>query len=118
MSSVARWCYTNKATVWPLVSLDKMMGGATWGAPYQIACTWTAGSKIVTDANGAEFVSTCEYFHEDKRVRHGDYIARGVHSGPDPIDVVGALAIQSHTDWDMSFFGKKDAAFPDFRSVV
>ncbi len=118
MSSVSRWAYTNTATVWRRIETDSWAGGAAWGEPFQIACTWTAGSKVVVDNGGKEFVSTCEYFHEDKRVDHGDRIVRGVSTEAVPTDVEGTEVIKSHTDWDMSFFGRKDREFPDFRSVT
>lgn len=118
MSSVSRWVYTNDATVWKRLGTDQWNGGAAWGEPFTIKCTWTAGSKVVVDSGGKEFVSTCEYFHEDGRVDHGDRIIQGVYTDLIPTSIAGTEVIKAHTNWDMSFFGKKDKAFPDFRSVT
>lgn len=118
MSSVSRWVYTNDATVWKVGPKDGINGGTIWAAPFVIKCTWTAESKVVTDNNGHEFVSTCAFFHEDKRVGHGDRIRQGIHQAPNPITLGGTNTIKAHTDWDMSFFGKKDKAMPDFKSVT
>ncbi|QMP23930.1 major tail protein [Pseudomonas phage DDSR119] len=114
MSAVSRWTYTNVATVWPRGARDHLKGGSAWGEPYQIACTWTADDKIVTDqGDNSQFVPTCVYFHEDKRVKFGDMIAQGEHAEPNPT-TVGARPIRSHTNWDMSFFNDPD---PDFKSA-
>lgn len=119
MSKVARWSYTNDATVWaPTGKKDHLNGGQSWGVPFQIKCTWTADTKVMKDNAGAEFVSSCAYFHEDARVGHGMRIARGIVNDPDPI-AAGAEEIRSHREWDMSMFkasGKPD--IPDFRSAV
>lgn len=116
MSSVSRWVYTNIATVWKRGKKDHLNGGTAWGEPFTIACTWTAGTRVATDNNGKEFVSTCEYFHEDYRVGHGDRIAKGLHTSLTPMSVVGADEIKAHTNWDMSFFGEPDS--PDYRSIT
>lgn len=117
MSKVARWSYTNTATVWTAGGKDHLNGGLLWGEPYQIACTWTATSETRKGNGGAEFVSACDYFHEDARVKHGDRIAKGVFYDANPVGI--AEEIKAHRDWDMSMFkagGKPD--IPDFRSTV
>lgn len=117
MSRVSRWSYTNIATVWPAGAKDHLNGGLQWGVPYQIACTWIADTKVMRDNGGAEFVSSCSYFHEDARVKHGDRIAKGVHSSPNPIGI--GEQIKAHRDWDMSMFKASGAPdTPDFRSSV
>lgn len=118
MSSVSRWVYENDATVWKAGEKDGLNGGSSWGEPFHIRCTWTASTKVVTGANGKEFISTCEFFHEDKRVFHGDRIRKGIHTAANPIALGGTEVIKAHTDWDMSFFGKKDKDSPDFKSVT
>jgi len=118
LSSVSRWVYTNTATVWKRGKKDHLNGGSAWGEPYQIACTWTAKTEVMRDNGGAEFVSSCQYFHEDKRPNHGDRIRQGAHFDSNPIALGGTDEIKSHTNWDMSFFGKKDKDMPDFRSAT
>ena len=117
VSKASRWSLTNTATVWPSGPKDHLNGGVAWGVPYQIACTWIATSAVRKDSGGKEFVSACDYFHEDARVKHGDRIAKGVFYDPNPIGT--AEEIRSHREWDMSMFkagGKPD--IPDFRSTV
>ena len=113
MSKTANWSYTNKATVWKRTGAPAFGGGFAYAAPFTIACTWTATSRLTTDNGGQEFVAACDYFHEDKRVDYGDMIARGDHTGS-PGPVATAMAIRAHVDWDMSFFGEEQ----DFRSTV
>lgn len=71
----------------------------------------------MTGDGGKEFVSRCQFFHEDSRVRQGDRIAKGVFDVADPLTIDRADEIRSHEEWDMSMFkanGGKD--IPDFRS--
>jgi hypothetical protein len=117
LSEVSRWSYTNTATVWPVGAKDHLNGGNQWGEPYQIACTWIADTKVMKDNGGKEFVSSCAYFHEDARVKHGDRIAKGVYSDANPVGL--AEEIKAHRDWDMSMFTANGAPdIPDFRSAV
>lgn len=117
LSKVSRWSYTNVATVWKAGPKDHLNGGLQWGAPFQIACTWIATTKVMTDYGGKEFVSGCQYFHEDARVSHGDRIAKGISAEPNPIGI--AEEIREHRDWDMSMFKAGGAPdIPDFRSSV
>ena len=119
MSTTANWSYTNIATVWPHTTSAETGGGwgggtsDEYGAPYQIACTWVGGGdvavKTATNHNGIEFAPKMTYFHEDKRVKFGDLIARGVTT-----DRTESDPIQAHDEFDMSFFGEE----PDFRSVT
>lgn len=115
MSKISRWSYKNIATVWPFVRKDQLNGGTIWGAPYQIACTWTAETSVARDNDGKEFISRCTYFHEDQRVKHGDRILRGSSIAPDPV-AAKAEEIRSHTNWDMSSMGEPES--PDFKSIV
>ena len=119
MSKVARWSYTNTATVWPSTGeTDHLAGGTVFGDPYQIACTWIADSKRMTDNNGREFISSCVFFHEDPRVNDGDRILRGVSAVVNPLEA-GAELIKYHREWDMSMFKSKGVRdIPDFRSAV
>lgn len=116
MSATSRWSYTNTATVFPLeAEADGRVGKfqPTYGAPYQIACTWAGGGEKgggkITGNNGEEFLPAVRYWHEDKRPKYGDLIARGVVT-----DKSLAAKIKSHIEYDMSFFGEE----PDYMSVV
>lgn len=124
MSSISRWSYKNEATVWKILSKDGMTGTTTWAEPFVIKCTWIIGNGypaskgVEVGANGKEFTVIATFFHEDKRVNHGDRIRKGVHTDADPIKLGGTDVIKSHTDWDMSPFGRKEKDSPDFRSVT
>lgn len=116
MSTTANWSYTNTATVFPLVTEANGRIGSiqpTYGTPYQVACTWAGGgekgSAKMTGNNGDEFVPAIRFWHEDKRPKCGDLIARGIVT-----DKRTASMIKSHVEYDMSFFG--EAA--DYMSVV
>ncbi len=115
MSTTANWSYTNVATVWPHTSsADTGSGwgdpaGEEYGDPYAIQCTWVGGGETATNNKGEEFAPKMTYFHEDKRVKFGDLIARGVTTDRSESD-----PIQAHDGYDMSFFGEE----PDFKSVT
>jgi len=108
MSGVARWSYVNTATVRPFVSEDTLEGGITYGAEYQIACTWAAESKEMRDESGAEFVSAYIIWSEDARPKHRDLILLNTTAFTDWQE------IRSHMEWDMAMF----ADTPDFRTVT
>lgn len=114
MSETSRWSYTNKATVWKRLPGVSFGGGFNFSAPITIDCTWTATSRKATDNGGEEFVASCDFFHEDARVEYGDMILKGDHSAQASPPAT-ALAIRSHTEWDMSFF---DDPMPDYRSTI
>lgn len=112
MSATANWSYTNIATVRPFVSIDMMTGETVYGAEFDIACTWTAESKMEREsggqsgARGAEFLSQHIIFTEDKRPKYLDQISFDGSNGWEEI--------RSVTNWDMSFFGEE----PDFKLVT
>ena len=115
MSTTANWSYTNVATVWPHTTSAETGGGwgggssDEYGAPYQIACTWVGGGDTTSNHKGEEFMPKMTYYHEDKRVKFGDLIARGATTDRSQSD-----PIQLHDEYDMSFFGEE----PDFKSVT
>lgn len=106
MSDTANWSYANTATVKPFSGIDLMSGVTSYGAEYEIACTWTAKAEQMRDDNGAEFVSKHEIFTEDSRPKCLDLIKL---NGFDRWE-----EIRSKTGWDMSFFGET----PDFKLVT
>lgn len=109
MSTTANWSYANTATVWPLESEgSEWNGGKTYGTPYQIKCTWAGGGDIVSNLNGEEVTPAIRFWHEDSRVKAGDWIARGAET-----DRMAGMEIKAHVEYDMSPFNQ----LPDFMSV-
>lgn len=111
MSNTANWSYTNTATVWPIT---ENTGGwdnenFSFGEPYQIACTWKGGGDLAVNQSGNEFVSKMTFYHEDARVKAGDWIAAGVET-----DRLNGSEIKAHTEYDMSFFNEAK----DFMSIT
>lgn len=115
MSSIARWSYTNIATVWPFLSEDTYNGGITYDVPYTIACTWTGKTTQHRDSTGAEFIARDTYWTEDQRPKYRDMIVKGDLSALTPA-AAGAEEIRDVTNWDMSPFGEADS--PDFSLVT
>lgn len=106
MSDIARWSYKNIATVWPIIGEGR---NQVRGEPYAIACTWAGGGEMMRNNDGQEFVPAIRYWHEDPRVKYGDYIAKG-----DGATISTASRILSHVEYDMVMF---DTNY-DFMSVV
>lgn len=105
MSSLARWTYTNEATVYPFVDEDLFNGGVLFGEPYTIACTWETGGKLMRDDKGVEFVADMLVYTEDARPKYRDEIVLAGHDR--------RMMIRAVTEWDMSPFGEADS--PDYR---
>lgn len=111
MSSLARWTYTNTATVYPFVDEDLFNGGVLFGEPYTIACTWETGGKLIrtiggqSGAAGDEFVADMLIYTEDARPKYRDEIVLAGHDR--------RMQIRAVTEWDMSPFGEADS--PDYR---
>lgn len=114
MSSIARWSYSNIATVWPVDGLDKY-GQPAYGTPYTITCTWQDTGETQTDTTGAEFVPASTYWFESAygdEPSRGDYIAKfDLTAEPDPI-AVQAEKIKKVTVYDMTMFGASEV--PDW----
>lgn len=113
MSATANWSYTNTATILPR---NEQQSSDGWGAPaggygepYQIACTWVGGGDLMRASDGVEFTPSVRFYHEDKRVKDGDLIAKGVTD-----DIEKFSEIRAHIEYDMSPFGEE----PDFMSVI
>ena len=107
MSALARWTYTNTATVKPFLGEDGENGGITYGPEYVIACTWTAEAKQARDQRGFEFVSTYVIFTEDARPQYLDEILINEPGAP-------WQQIRARTSWDMSPFNDT----PDYKLVT
>lgn len=96
MSEIARWSYQNTAKVKPFLGMSEW-GGASYGAEYEIACTWIAESAQVRDNNGAEFVGRHTIYTEDPRPGYLDMIQLGGEGAWEEI--------RSKTGYDMAMFG-------------
>lgn len=111
MSSLARWTYTNTATVYPFEGEDLYNGGVLFGAPYEIACTWETGGKLIrtlggqSGASGDEFVAAMLIYTEDARPKYRDEIVLAGHTQ--------RMIIRDVAEWDMSPFGESGS--PDYR---
>lgn len=104
MSSLSRWTYTNTATVYPFTGEDQFNGGVTFGAPFTIACTWTAKAELRKDPNGSEFITRNIVWTEDPRPKFRDKIQLAGDSR--------GYEIRGLVSYDMSPFGEADS--PDF----
>lgn len=108
MSGIARWSYTAKAQVKPLLKGPRRGGSATYGDPYEILCTYTALqlSKMEASAALLGHVIRYEIYTEDPRPGKGDLIQL-----PDTDEWQKIL---DRTVWDMSPFGQN----PDYKLVT
>ena len=114
MSSIARWTYTDPATVTPRIDIDGVTGATTYGAPYDIMCNInaltasdikpTGGAAVGID--GDEWVGTHTIYLEDARPKKGDLIEFAGSDGPQ--------VIRDRTYWSMTAFN--DTA--DFKLVT
>lgn len=116
MSSIARWTYTDIATVTPRLGIDGVTGATNYGAPYTIKCNVTAiaSSDIKpiggasTGIDGDEWIGTHTIYTEDDRPSKGDLIS---FYGSD-----GAQVIRDRTFWSMTAFGATET--PDFKLIT
>lgn len=122
VSSLARWSYSNVATVWPFVGRDPRTQAETYGAPYTIACTWISGAGrnrsgaagTRTDLGGLEYLVKQTYYTEDQRPVFRDMIAAGTHAGT--FQEARADKVREVKSYDMSPFGEPDS--PDLEVYV
>lgn len=105
-NTTSGWANTNFAMVRPRGVTDTENGGATWGEPYQIECTWRAplgeARAIAKDRQGRDVVPQYQVYTEDVRPRIFDQIL---------IDATQAdwREILSRDEDDMSMFGEPPA---------
>jgi hypothetical protein len=81
MSSIARWSYTAKATIWPAAPRNDWDGSAGFGAPVVIDCDYSSEAKVMRDDKGSEFTSRLTVFTEYAAGAAGDMLALGDHGG-------------------------------------
>ncbi len=96
MSKIARWSYTNVATIRPRTGTEDLTGAGVYGAEYTIACTWSAEASQQRGNDGAEFVARHVIYTEDLRPQFLDMIQFQGSNGWEEI--------RSTTTWDMSPF--------------
>lgn len=124
MSSMARWSYTQRLTVWPIGEENEFGEPNIGGVPYLIMGTWQAGGKIAKDKEGEEFVADSLFFFEQERgsanfPSRGDYIKIGNYVHPlfyrNPI-IAEADEIKKVEGWDVGMFGADE--IPDWRVMT
>ena len=102
MSSTARWSYTSKSTLWPLLGRDDWTGQVTFGPPIVFACDYSAESMRMTDAKGVEFTTRQILFTELATAKQGDMVLIGESSVENPV-VAGALEVRAVTRYADTF---------------
>lgn len=105
MSASARWSYTAKATVWPLVGRDDWKGTATYGPPAVFLCDYSFESKRMTDAKGVEFTSRQVVYTEKADIKQGDMLLIGESALVSPV-AAGAYEVRLVTR-DADTFDRK-----------
>lgn len=109
MSSIARWSYTEKASVRPYLGRNGATNQINYGTAYEIWCDFAATAEQHIDEKGREFVSQYLIYTEDDRPSYMDEIT-----------LLSAAAkgykqeIKKRTMWPMSAFGD----IPDFLLVT
>lgn len=109
VSKIARWSYTERASVRPYISRDGTNNQIVYGEPYEIWCDFEATAEQHTDNDGNQFVSTYLIYTEDSRPAYMDEItllSEAAQAVPQEI--------KKRTMWPMSAF--KDV--PDYRLVT
>ena len=102
MSSVARWTYTAKATIWR-VDGENEYGTKTFHPPEYIDCNYGLDSAIAESAGvGMVFVAKNTFWTEYANANQGDYILIGESSELDPIKA-GASEIKHITRYADTF---------------
>lgn len=107
MSSVARWTYTAKATIWRVAS-ENEYGNKTFYPPEYIDCDYGLDTKIAgllsigVSGIGSEFSTANTFWTEYANASQGDYILIGESSELDPIKA-GASEIKHITRYADTF---------------
>lgn len=87
MSSVARWTYTAKATIWRVAG-ENEYGTKTFHPPEYIDCNYGFDSAIVKSAGvGLGSLVKNTFWTEYDKANEGDFILIGESSELDPIKV-------------------------------
>ena len=97
--SWSTWSYAATVSVKPFAGYDDWGGGATYGAEFDIRCTWSATKepRTETGGDGQEFVVSHYIYTDDPRVKYLDQIKVG-----DRWETVRRV-----DSWDVSAFGEQ-----------
>lgn len=94
MSASARWSYTAKATVWPLLARADWGGAESFGPPAVFDCDYSAETRTMVDGKGREFVARLTLYTERADIKMGDRVALGARTEADP-GAAGALEVRT-----------------------
>jgi len=109
VSSIARWSYTERASVRPYLGRNGTTNQINYGPAYEIWCDFAATAENHMDEKKQEFVSTYLIYTEDDRPKYMDQITLlSTSANPVPQE------IKKRTMWPMSAFGD----IPDFLLVT
>ena len=84
MSSISRWAYTAKATVWRVASDDEY-GAKVFYPPEIIYCDYGGDISKKIGAIGIGFAVKNTFYTEYDVANNGDYILLGESSAADPV---------------------------------
>ena len=107
MSSLSRWSYTAKATIWRVADEDEF-GTKIFHPPDVIACEYGLDTKIAglrslgVSGIGSEFSHSNTFWTEYDKANEGDFILIGESSELDPIEA-GASEIKHITRYADTF---------------
>ncbi|MEQ9830555.1 hypothetical protein [Pectobacterium versatile] len=83
MSEIARWSYTAKATIWPVVDADRF-NKPIFGPPVVIDCDYGGDGKRGNGNVGLEFVVKNTFWTEYAAAKVGDMVIVGESSAATP----------------------------------
>ena len=107
MSSLSRWSYTAKATIWRVIG-ENEFGTKTFHPPDVISCDYGLDTKIAgllsigVSGIGSEFSRSNTFWTEYDKANEGDFILIGESSELDPIKA-GASEIKHITRYADTF---------------
>lgn len=105
MTSIARFSYTQPATVWHRQEPDEddpMSVDGGFSAPISILCDYGFNAKVMTDQSGNEIVAKDTYWTEYVGIRENDYIMLGVQTETDPV-AAGAQKVLNVINYGNTF---------------
>lgn len=112
MTRATRRTSRNIATIWPITGKSDY-GQITYGAPYTVSCTFSAGStRQYNDSQGQMYIPKSIYWYElpEQGIPSlNDFIALGDHVlEPTPNNVPGAETIRNRVREDSAVLGDTD----------
>lgn len=107
ISSVAKWAYTARATVWPFIEAADWGGVKTFGPPEYFDCGYASKSERMTDSKGVEFSCKQVVYTERADIKQQDMLLIGEIDLLDPI-AAGAVEVRVVTRDQDVFEGVAD----------